>query len=45
MGEQLVWACKNGDMDQVKAIVEKPVSNRLEHSLFQLCVGVEFCED
>lgn len=24
MGEQLVWACKNGDMDQVKAIVEKP---------------------
>jgi len=20
-----VWACKNGDLDQVKAIVEKPV--------------------
>lgn len=25
MGEELVWACKNGDLDQVKAIVEKPV--------------------
>lgn len=25
MGEQLVWACKNGDLDQVKDIMEKPV--------------------
>ena len=25
MGEELVWACKNGDLDQVKAIVDKPV--------------------
>ncbi|CAH3039923.1 unnamed protein product [Pocillopora meandrina] len=24
MGEQLVWACKNGDLDQVKDIMEKP---------------------
>lgn len=24
MVEELVWACKNGDLDQVKAIVEKP---------------------
>ncbi|CAH3156564.1 unnamed protein product [Porites lobata] len=24
MGEESVWACKNGDLDQVKAIVEKP---------------------
>ena len=23
MGEELVWACKNGDLDQVKAIVDK----------------------
>ncbi|XP_020605715.1 myotrophin-like [Orbicella faveolata] len=24
MREELVWACKNGDLDQVKAIVGKP---------------------
>ncbi|PFX32702.1 myotrophin-like [Stylophora pistillata] len=24
MGEEFVWACKNGDLDQVRAIAEKP---------------------
>ncbi|KAJ7390422.1 hypothetical protein OS493_025121 [Desmophyllum pertusum] len=24
MGEAFVWACKNGDLDQIKEIVEKP---------------------
>ena len=42
MGEELVWACKNGDLDQVKAIVGKPV--RILYCRYRissvLCYGV-----
>jgi len=42
MREELVWACKNGDLDQVKAIVGKPV--RILCCLYRislvLCYGV-----
>jgi len=42
MAEALVWACKNGDLDQVKAIVGKPV--RILDCLYRissaLCYGV-----
>ena len=45
MKEELVWACKNGDLDQVKAIVEKPV--RILYCLYRitlvLCYGVCVC--
>ena len=34
MGEELVWACKNGDLDQVKASVGKPV--RILYCLYRI---------
>ena len=48
MGEELVWACKNGDLDQVKAIVEKPVrklfcGSALEEIFHFICGCVKCC--
>lgn len=43
-----MWACKNGDLDQVKAIVEKPVrklfcGSALEQIFQFICGCVKCC--
>ncbi|XP_078346596.1 myotrophin-like [Oculina patagonica] len=44
MGEELVWACKNGDLDQVKAIVDKPGFN-IDGELLNGRNGLHFAAD